>query len=93
LGLDQSNPSEGEVEGTSCFISEESIFETRATPLTVPEVTTRIPEKEENPAGSPQFRAVQRLLELSHKKNKLLMVALAVCVIIMVILILLLVNN
>ncbi len=93
LGLDQSNPSEGEVEGTSCFISEESIFETQATPLTVPNVSTRLPEKEENPVGSPQFRAVQRLLELSKKKNKILMVSLAACVVIVVILILLLVTS
>jgi hypothetical protein len=93
LGLDQSNPTEGEIVGKSCFISDESIFETQSTPIQVSQASTRMPEKETSTVGSPQFRSVQRLLELSKKKNTFLLVSLAAAVVVIGILIVLLVKN
>ena len=93
LGLDQSNPTEGEIVGKSCFISDESIFETQSTPIQAPQASTRMPEKETSTVGSPQFRSVQRLLELSKKKNTFLLVSLAAAVVVIGILIVLLVKN
>ncbi len=93
LGLDQSNPSEGEVVGKSCFISDDSIFETQSKPLQMPTLSTQSPEQESGTIGSPQFRSVQRLLELSKKKNTLLMVSLVSAVVVIVILIVVIVKN
>ena len=93
LGLDQSNPSEGEVVGKSCFISDESIFETQSAPLQMPNLSAQNAEQESGTIGSPQFRSVQRLLELSKKKNTLLTVSLATAVVVIGILIVLIVKN
>lgn len=93
LGLDQNEPSEGEVDGVSCFVTDESIFETQSTPMRVLAHSSTPTEKEESIIGSPQFRSVQRLLELSNRKIKVLIISLAISVVILGILIVLLIKN
>ena len=93
LGLDQNEPSEGGVDGVSCFVTDESIFKTQSTPLRVPDYSIKPTEKEESIIGSPQFRSVQRLLELSNRKIKVLIISLAISVVILGILIVLLIKN
>ncbi len=92
LGLDQSNPSEGEVDGVSCFVSDESLSEIQSPVFQNKKIESRTPAKESDGAGSPQFRSVQRMLGHSKRLNKILAALLAVSGITIIIMILLLVN-
>ena len=81
LGLDISDPSEGEIDGMSSFLTDTSIMDTISTPLTLPTpVQSEKPESDDT-VGSPQFRSVQRQLEQSRRTVRVLAVSLVVCVI------------
>ncbi len=92
LGLDQSNPSEGEVDGVSCFVSDESLSEIQSPILPNKQIEPRIPVKVDDGAGSVQFRSVQRMLRHSKRLNKMLIALLVASGITIIVLIVLLMN-
>ena len=81
LGLDCSEPTEGEVDGMSAFLNDTMIMNTTSTPLQMP--TKRGPQattEEETGVGSPQFRAVQRRLEETIRTTKVLKIVIVILV-------------
>jgi hypothetical protein len=84
LGLDDSDPSEGEVEGMSSFLNDTSILDTMSTPLTLPTPAKGESKTSDDSAGSPQFRSIQRKLEQSKRTGRVLGVTLVICIIAMV---------
>lgn len=85
LGLDESDPSQGAIDGMSSFLNDTMILNTSSKPLSMPERKSAEPtEPFEDGVGSPQFRAVQRRLEstLRAKRNLLVTVVLLVLVVI-----------
>ncbi len=84
LGLDNSDPSEGEVDGMSSFLNDTSIMDTVSTPLTLPTTAKGESKASNDSVGSPQFRSIQRKLEQSKRTGRILSVSLVICIIAMV---------
>jgi hypothetical protein len=84
LGLDNSDPSEGEVDGMSSFLNDTSIMDTVSTPLTLPTTAKGESKASNDSVGSPQFRSIQRKLEQSKRTGRVLGVTLVICIIAMV---------
>lgn len=83
LGLDDSDPSQGEVNGMSSFLNDTMILNTTSKPLSMPERKSPEPtEPFEDGVGSPQFRAVQRRLESTLRAKRNLTVVVVVLVLI-----------
>jgi hypothetical protein len=97
MGLELGAPPKGETGGISSFLSDESIFDTQSTPLTLPskpesqQVTDNEPLKDDasqETIGSPQFRALQRRLEQGRRRVLALSISLIIALILIAILIL-----
>jgi hypothetical protein len=84
MGLEAGEPIRGEPVGMSSFTSDANIFDTCSEPLTLPKQTDHQPETQRGDTdsiASPQFRAVQRQLEQSSRRNIVLLVSLVVSLI------------
>ncbi len=81
LGLDNSDPSEGEVDGMSSFLNDTSILDTMSTPLKLPTPAKGESKVTDDSVGSPQFRSIQRKLEQSKRTGRILSVSLVVCIV------------
>ena len=90
LGLDNSDPSEGEVEGMSSFLNDTSILDTLSAPLTIPTPTKSESKGSDDSVGSPQFRSIQRRVEQSKRTVQILAVSLVTCIIALAVLVMLL---
>jgi len=93
LGLENSDPAKGEVDGLSSFLTDTSILDTTSLPL-----RKQRPHKPEEThsgerVGSPEFSSLQRSLEQSIRTNKKLIVTLILSLIGLAISVLLLVNQ
>jgi len=90
MGLELGAPSKGEASGMSSFLSDTEIMDTQSEPLTLPTFDrhpnpkTTSQTEEENPVGSPQFRAMQRQLEKFKRRSLMLTVVLVVAVVVLV---------
>ena len=85
LGLDESDPSQGEIDGMSSFLNDTMILNTTSKPLSMPERKSTEPgEPFKDGVGSPQFRAVQRRLESTLRAKRNLTVAVVVLVMIVI---------
>ncbi len=83
FGLDESDPSRGEIDGMSSFLNDTMILNTSSKPLSIPDRKSVEPtEPFEDGVGSPQFRAVQRRLEstLRAKRNLTVTVVLLILI-------------
>ena len=89
LGLDSSEPSSGEIDGMSSFLTDTTILNTTSTPLSMPTREESQESQGDDSIGSPQFRAVQRRLEQSQRISKILWVSLAVTLIAMAVVVVL----
>ncbi len=78
LGLDSSDPSQGEVDGMSSFLNDTMILNTTSEPLQMPTRRGSSESTEEQGVGSPQFRAVQRRLEQTLRTTKILWIVIVV---------------
>jgi hypothetical protein len=98
LGLELGAPSKGEASGMSSFLSDAEIFDTQSTPLTLPPKTqvqqapesvetNEAEESVEESVGSPQFRSLQRRLELGKRRVLALTISLIIALILIGILI------
>ena len=81
LGLDNSDPSEGEIDGMSSFLNDTSIMDTLSTPMALPDYEQSETTGTDDSVGSPQFRSVQRKLEQRERTVRILAVSLVICVI------------
>ena len=81
LGLDSSDPSEGEIDGMSSFLNDTSILDTLSTPLTLPKPVKGEAKESDDSVGSPQFRSIQRKLEQSKRTVRILSVSMVICII------------
>jgi len=89
MGLELGAPPKGETSGISSFLSDESIFDTQSTPLTLPSKSESqkatgnesLKEASEESVGSPQFRALQRRLEQGKRRVLTLTISLIIALI------------
>ena len=86
LGLDDSDPSQGEIDGMSSFLNDTMIMNTTSTPLTMPQ------KKQSTGDGggsdgveTPEFRALQRRLESTLRTKRNLTIALVISLLILVV--------
>ena len=89
LGLDDSEPSEGEIDGMSSFLNDTMILNTTSTPLTVPQRKRSADGAtgEGGGVGTPEFRALQRQLEATLRTKRNLTIALVISLLILLVLI------
>ena len=89
LGLDDSEPSEGEIDGMSSFLNDTMILNTTSTPLTVPQRKHSADGAtgEGGGVGTPEFRALQRQLEATLRTKRNLTIALVISLLILLVLI------
>ncbi|MEE2912763.1 MAG: hypothetical protein VX436_03055 [Planctomycetota bacterium] len=85
LGLDNSDPSEGEIDGMSSFLNDTSILDTMSAPLTLPNLEQSEEPSIDSSVASPEFRSIQRRLEQSKRTGRILGISLIICVIMLII--------
>ena len=81
LGVDTAQPSTGEIDGMSSFLSDAQILDTQSTPLTLPTAPTPPPRNDNDDIGSPQFHSLQRKVAQGTRTVRILSVCLVLCVI------------
>ena len=81
FGVDIALPSEGKIDGMSSFLSDSAILDTQSTPLTLPKTPESIQQSKDDSIGSPQFHALQRKVQQSSRRVKILTVSLTICII------------
>lgn len=86
MGLEGGEPVQGEPVGMSSFTSDANIHNTQSEPLVLQKRNEHQPKTENQQddlesIASPQFRALQRQLEMSSRRNIALLVALVVSLI------------
>ena len=89
LGLEEAPPKKVRTTGVSSFLGDTAIFDTCSEPMKLPEKSPETPRREEGEGnisgpGSPAFRVLQRSIESSKRKNRILMVALGVVSLILI---------
>ncbi|MDP7006242.1 MAG: hypothetical protein QF718_08550 [Phycisphaerales bacterium] len=87
LGLDSSEPTCGEIDGMSSFLTDTTILNTSSTPLTLKERDATQSSQVDDSVGSPQFRSVQRRLEQSQRSNRILLVSLVIVLVVLAVVI------
>jgi len=81
LGLDDSDPTHGEIDGLSSFLSDTTILDTKSIPIGKPIPQKTNPSKSDERIGSPEFRRLQRSLAQSKRSNKVLIISLVLTII------------
>jgi len=86
LGLDDSDPSQGEIDGMSSFLNDTMIMNTTSTPLTMPQKKQSTGDGGgSDGVGTPEFRALQRRLESTLRTKRNLTIALVISLLILVV--------